>query len=141
MPMKTDTVVSKSVLLVGDLVALALFILVGEMQHELLNVYEPITRILVQTAALGVAWLPLAWWLGAYSPSSVVDWKSAGIFLLRSLAVWIYAAPAGLIIRAWMYGAPTVLILFADAALAFGGLFILVWRAIFVVGWLRRKAL
>lgn len=127
------------ILLVGDLLALALFIFVGELQHELLNAYNPFARVLVQTLALAIAWLPLAWWLGIYSAGDVVDGKRAGKFLLRSLAVWLYAAPLGLILRAWIYGAATVLILFANAALVFGGLFVIGWRAVFVLLWLRYK--
>ena len=129
----------RNLLIIGDLIALAIFIFIGEVQHELLNAYNPVLRVLVQTLALALPWLPLAWGLGAYSLEGVSDWRGLGLFLLRSLAVWLYAAPLGLVVRAWIYGAPTVLVLFANAALAFGGLIMVGWRAIFVWLWLQRR--
>lgn len=119
-------------LAIGDFFFLALFIFIGEIQHELLNAYNPALRVVVQTLVLAIPWLPLAWLLDVYSIEKVVDRGSLWRFLWRTLVVWLYAAPLGLVLRAWVYGAPTVLILFANAALFFGGLFIMGWRLIFM---------
>lgn len=129
----------RPLLLLGDLIALALFIYIGEVEHGLLETYNPIVRVGVQALALAVTWLPLAWWLGAYPRSSVSTWRDMGLFLLRSLVVWLYAAPLGLVIRAWIYGEATILMLFVNAALPFGGLIMLVWRALFALIWLRKR--
>lgn len=127
-------------LILGDLIALALFIYIGEVQHGLLSAYNPFVRVSVQTLALAIPWLPLAWWLGAYPRSNVRTWREIGLFLLRSLVVWLYAAPLGLVIRAWIYGEATILMLFVNAALPFGGLIMLVWRGLFALIWLRKRA-
>jgi hypothetical protein len=128
-----------AILLIGDLLALALFIFIGEVQHGLLEAYNPLWRTLQQTAVLAIPWAVLAWRLGAYSPETVVDWRSAGLFFLRSAVVWLYAVPLGLVMRAWVYGAATVLLVFVNAALGFGALFVLGWRILFVWGWVLRK--
>ncbi|MFN8441837.1 MAG: DUF3054 domain-containing protein [Caldilineaceae bacterium] len=135
----TNNQTGRTLLMVGDLLALAIFIFIGEVQHELLTAYNPLLRVLVQTLALALPWLPLAWGLGAYSVDEIRDRRGLVLFLLRSLAVWIYAAPLGLVVRAWIYGAPTVLVLFANAALAFGGMIILLWRAVFAWWWLQKR--
>lgn len=129
----------RNLLIIGDLIALAFFIFIGEVQHELLNAYNPVLRVLVQTLALALPWLPLAWMLGAYSVDGITDRRGLGHFLLRSLMVWLYAAPLGLVVRAWIYGAPTVLVLFANAALSFGGLILVGWRTVFAWWWLQRR--
>lgn len=51
------------------------------------------------------------------------------------MLAFIYAAPAGLFIRAWLLllGQPTALLAFAGMALLFSALFVLGWRAIFAV--------
>ncbi len=37
----------RNLLIIGDLIALAIFIFIGEVQHELLNAYNPVLRVLV----------------------------------------------------------------------------------------------
>jgi hypothetical protein len=120
-------------LMMGDVVALALFLLIGEIQHGLLEVYNPLIRTLEQAAMITAPWLLLAWLLGAYPQQPLTNWRSVGLFLLRTMLTWLFAAPLGVVVRAWVYQSPTIIMLFVNAALTFGGAFLLFWRTIYAL--------
>lgn len=130
----------RHVLLIGDVLAVAAFVLVGQRFHNTTAVADVALRAVEQIAAIGLPFILLAWLLGAYPARQPETWQEAGRFLLRSALALIYAAPAGLFIRAWLFGQPTVLLVFAGVALLFSMVFVLGWRAVFAaVGVALRK--
>lgn len=117
----------RHILLIGDVLAIAAFVIVGQRAH---NMADVALRAIAQIAAVGLPFILLAWSLGAYPARRPETWWESGRFLLRSALAIIYAAPAGLFIRAWLLGQPTVLLTFAGVALLFSAMFVLGWRAI-----------
>jgi len=120
----------RHILLIGDVLAVAAFVIVGQYFHNTTAMADAALRAVEQVAAIGLPFVLLAWLLGAYPARRPETWQEAGRFLLRSALAIIYAAPAGLFIRAWLLGQPTVLLTFACVALLFSAMFVLGWRAI-----------
>ncbi len=121
------------ILLIGDVLAVAAFVIVGQYFHNMTAMANAALRAVEQIAAIGLPFILLAWLLSAYPVHRPATWAEVGRLLLRSMLAFIYAAPAGLFIRAWLLGQPTVLLAFAGMALLFSALFVLGWRAIFAV--------
>lgn len=115
------------------MVALALFLLIGEIQHGLLEAYNPLIRTLEQAAMIAAPWLLLGWLLSANPHQPLTSWRSVGLFLLRTGLTWLFAALLGIVVRAWVYQSPTIIMLFVNAALSFGGIFLLSWRSIYAL--------
>ncbi|MCE7984428.1 MAG: DUF3054 domain-containing protein [Caldilinea sp. CFX5] len=91
-------------------------------------------QILIRSKSkIAAPWLVLAWLLGAYPHQPLTGWRSVGRFLLRSALAWLFAAPLGLVLRAWIYQSPTIIMLFVNAALTSGGLFLLGWRSVYAL--------
>ncbi|MFN4294351.1 MAG: DUF3054 domain-containing protein [Thermoflexales bacterium] len=121
------------ILLIGDVLAVAVFVIVGQYFHNMTAMANAALRAVEQIAAIGLPFMLLAWLLSAYPAHHPATWTEVGRLLLRSILAFIYAAPAGLFIRAWLLGQPTVLLAFASMALLFSALFVLGWRIIFAV--------
>ncbi len=119
----------RHILLIGDALAVTAFVIVGQYSHNTTAMADAALRAVGQIAAIGLPFVLLAWSLGAYPAHRPTMWAEAGPFLLRSTLALLYAAPAGLLIRAWLLGQPTVLLAFAGVALLFSALFVLGWRA------------
>lgn len=117
------------VLALGDLLALLLFLIIGEIQHNMLGSPELIPNLFTQLVAIGAAWFVLAWALKAV-PAQPFSAKS---FLGRSALAWLFAAPAGIVLRAILLGDAAILMPFVFAATGFGGLIVLGWRAIYAI--------
>lgn len=132
----------RGLLLLGDLVALYLFVLVGQLDHELLPGTNPLWYTLTRALPFIAVWLASGWLLGAY-------WLPAGNSRLfrwlgeRALHTWLIAAPLGLLLRALLLGRAAIPTLFVVATLGFGALFLLAWRLLFglVYGYQQRRAL
>ncbi|BCX04767.1 MAG: hypothetical protein KatS3mg053_2705 [Candidatus Roseilinea sp.] len=120
-------------LLIGDVLAVAIFVVSGQYFHNMTAMANAALRALEQIAAIGLPFVLLAWLLGAYPAHRPATWAKVGRLLLRSALAFLYAAPAGLFIRAWLLGQPTVLLAFASMALLFSAMFVLGWRVIFAV--------
>ncbi|GIV84903.1 MAG: hypothetical protein KatS3mg052_1910 [Candidatus Roseilinea sp.] len=120
-------------LLIGDVLAVAAFVVVGQYSHNMTAMANAALRAVEQIAAIGLPFVLLAWLLGAYPAHRPATWAEVGRLLLRSALAFLYAAPAGLFIRAWLLGQPTVLLAFAGVALLFSAMFVLGWRVIFAV--------
>lgn len=111
-------------MMAGDWLALGLFVFLGQIDHEVLN----LPRLLLQSAILALPWTVIALLLNGY-------WLSEGTtlraFLSRSLLAWLVAAPLGLMLRALILGRTTIPVAFMIVTMGLGGLFLLVWRAAF----------
>lgn len=122
-----------AILIIGDIVVLGLFLLIGEIQHGLLDAYNPLIRILGQAAMIAAPYLLLAWLLGAFPRQPLTTWREVGLFLLRTVLTWLFAAPLGLVVRAWVYQSSMIIMLFVNAALFFGGIALLFWRSVYAL--------
>ncbi len=116
-------------LVLGDLVALAAFVLVGQADHSTLNTANPLLGALPNVVALATPWLIVAWLLRAF-PRGAIAPTLAG-FLGRSALAWVIAAPIGLVIRMVYLGRGGIPVPFLLVTLAAGGLFLLGWRLVF----------
>lgn len=119
-------------LVVGDLVTLLAFALIGQMEHETVNETRPLLGVLWTGLPFMVAWLAASWWLGAFAYEG-----EARPFLKRSLNAWLVAAPLGILLRAYLLGRAVIPTVFVTAGLGFGGAMILGWRVLFLL-WARR---
>lgn len=123
----------KHVLLIGDALAVAAFVVVGQYSHNVAGMSNAVLRAIGQIVAIVLPLIALAWLLGGYPVRRPDTWQEARCFLLRSALAVLYAVPVGLFVRAWMLGQPNVLLAFAAVALPFSALFVLGWRAVFAI--------
>ncbi|MER2599371.1 MAG: DUF3054 family protein [Caldilineales bacterium] len=121
------------ILLLGDLLALLIFVFIGQADHQTLNTANPLVGAMPNFLPLAAAWLLLAALLGAFAgPTSLRG------FMARSALAWLLAAPLGLLLRmVWLQrgGIPWA---FLVVTLSAGGLLLLGWRLIAWRLWLRR---
>ncbi|MBI5304397.1 MAG: DUF3054 domain-containing protein [Chloroflexi bacterium] len=117
------------ILLVGDLIALALFVFIGQRNHETVNA-NPLLGIAQTTLPFIVPWLISAALLGAYRLDAR---ERPARFLARSLNAWLVAITFALVFRAYLLGSATIQTMFAITATGFGGLFLLGWRLLFLL--------
>ncbi len=135
------------ILLVGDLIAVVVFVVVGQRDHNLVNEGNPVLGFLVTSVEFAVPWAVAGWLLGAFRGVGEGDHplrfatrafgtgRPYASFLARSLNTWLVAAPIGILIRSFALSRDVIPTMFLVAALGFGGLFVLGWRAVFAVGW------
>lgn len=126
---------SNALLAGGDLLALLAFVLVGQADHQTLNTANPLLGALPNVISLAIPWLLLAVLLRAYPRGAAPATLPA--FLGRSALAWVIAAPIGLAIRMLYLGRGGIPISFLLVTLAAGGLFLLGWRLIYWLVWLR----
>lgn len=123
------------VLLLGDLIALALFVFIGQQDHGLVDEVNPLWGVLQSGWVFFVVWAAAGLWLGAFSEHIADPAGRVWGFLSRSLNAWLVAALLGLLLRSVVLGRAVVPTVFIVATLGFGGLFVLGWRLLFVLGW------
>ena len=121
-----------SILVVGDLVMLALFVFIGERDHAIADP-QPILRWLITTGEFALPWLIAAWVLGAYRAKQTVR----GL-LARSLNAWLIAAPLGALLRSFVNGSGVIASPFLVVTLCVGGAMLLIWRWVFAWLWRTR---
>src|SRR5690606_32081584 len=114
-------------LVLGDWLALALFVFIGQLDHEMVAA-NPLPRLLRTTAQLALPWTVLGWLLGAFRYSS--DWR---VFFGRFVVAWLAAAPLALLLRAYMQGQATIIVIFMAITMGLGGGFLLAWRLIYTL--------
>lgn len=123
-------------LMLGDIVTLLLFVYIGQADHELVDAENPVRGLLLASLPFIITWLVAATVLGTYRVSAEdLQWR---VVLLRLTNAWLVAAPLGIILRAvWLDRAviPTAFVL---AALGFGGVMLLAWRAAYILVWRSR---
>lgn len=128
---------SNVILVIGDLLALLAFVLVGQADHQTVNTANPLLGALPNVISLAIPWLILAVVLRAYPRGATAP--ALPSFLGRSALAWFIAAPIGLVIRMLYLGRGSIPIPFLLVTLAAGGLFLLGWRLIFWLIFLRHK--
>jgi hypothetical protein len=115
--------------LVGDLLALLAFVYIGQRDHGLVDVTNPLWGVLWTALPFALVWLPVGLWLDIFPRRVPVNPRS---LLIRSLNAWLVAAPLGVVLRAFLLGRAVIPTSFLVATLGFGGLFVLGWRLLFV---------
>jgi DUF3054 family protein len=125
------------ILLVGDLIAVMAFVVIGQRDHNLVNEANPILGVLVTTIEFAAPWVVAGWLLGAFRGVGESDHpgRPYALFMARSLNTWLVAAPIGILIRSFALGRAVIPTMFLVAALGFGGLFVLGWRVVFALAW------
>jgi hypothetical protein len=131
--MESNVVRQTMLLLAGDWLALGLFVFLGQLDHDLLGP----SRLLSQTAMLGLPWTVVALLLNAFWLSQRTTLRA---FLGRSLVAWLVAAPLALVLRALIQGQSTIPVAFMIVTLGLGGLILLAWRAVYFVLRSRQRA-
>jgi len=116
------------ILLTGDALAVILFIYLGQLQHQTVN----LTNLLIQTLVFALPWLIAGWLLGAFPKGDALDPRS---MLLRSVNTWFVAAPLGLLLRAYALDRPAIPAIFIVTTYSLGAIFVLGWRVIFALAW------
>jgi hypothetical protein len=113
-------------LVIGDVLALLIFVIVGRLSHGftsdwLINVVRIVTPFLI-------GWFVVAIPVGAYRSDLLT---SPGQLMLRSAAAWIVGNLIAFAVRAFLFQ-NNVTIPFALTSVAFTGLFLLGWRAVYL---------
>lgn len=123
------------ILAAGDLIALLLFVVIGQADHNTLNQSNPILGALPNLVALAIPWLIVAFLLQAYPR------KSMGLaqFMGRSALAWLIAAPLGLWLRSILQNRAVIPVPFLIVTLLVGGLMLLAWRLVFGLVVMRKK--
>ena len=119
-------------LLGGDLLAVILFVYVGQRDHDLVNPANPLWGVLYTAGIFALPWAIAGWRLGAFPAPAGLTARS---LLARSLNTWLVTAPLGLLLRSYLLGRAVVPISFITATYVFGGLFLLGWRVVFLLLW------
>jgi hypothetical protein len=125
-----STTKSTLILILGDWLVLTLFVLIGQVDHEMVGA-NPLPRLLSTTAELAVPWMIVGLLLGAFRYSN--DWHS---FLGRFVVAWLVAAPLALLLRAYMHNQASIIVVFMTVAIGIGGGMLLAWRLVY---WLIRR--
>lgn len=107
---------------------LLLFVVIGRISHGMTADWLPNVLRIATPFVLG--WALAALLLGAYRPGL---WRNPHQFLLRSAAAWLLANGLAFLLRAAVMG-DRVTLPFALTSIAFTGLFLLVWRLLFMIG-------
>jgi len=116
------------ILVAGDIIALLLFVFIGQADHETISPGNPLGGILLTGAPFVAAWLVIGFIYGAFR----ADVLAPRVMLTRTVTAWLIALPIGLALYAFLLGRAVIVLGFMLAAFSFGGLFILGWRMAFV---------
>ena len=123
-------------ILLGDLIALLLFVYIGQRDHGLVDAESPLQGLLGASWAFALAWVIAAALLRALPDAATLSGRA---LLANGLNAWLVAAPLGVLLRAYFLGRAVIPTSFLAATLAFGGLFVLGWRLLFVLLWKTTK--
>ena len=116
------------ILPVGDVIALLLFMYLGQRDHNTIDPVHPVLSLLVLAAEFALPWIVAGWLLGAFPRRA---FPGRGAVLARSLNAWLVAAPLGLLLRAFVVGRAVIPTLFMVVTIGLGGIFVIGWRLIF----------
>ncbi|MCB0115959.1 MAG: DUF3054 domain-containing protein, partial [Caldilineaceae bacterium] len=119
-------------LVVGDVLALLIFVIIGRLSHGftsdwLINVARIATPFLI-------GWFVVAFVVGAYRADLLT---SPASMMARAAAAWIVGDLLAFAIRSFVFQ-NNVTLPFALTSVAFTGLFLLGWRAVYL--WLYNRA-
>ena len=123
---------NKSILVIGDILALLVTTLIGFATHgELKSEFLP--RMMAAILPLTIAWFLLAPWFGLFQPETTSHLK----FIWRPVLAILFAAPLAVVFRGLILNS-AILPIFAVVFGVTSALGMAVWRAAFIV--LNRKA-
>ena len=122
-------------LLAGDALCLAGFVVLGLGSHAELANSNAVYRFLVNAGPLVVVWAMAAYALGALHWPAPFSLRAV---VARTLTAWLVAAPLALVVRALLLGSPTLAVPFVLVTLAVGGALLVAWRAVYAWGVRRR---
>ena len=123
---------NKSILVIGDILAILITTLIGFATHEELK-SEFLLRMVAAVAALTIAWFLLAPWFGLFQPEIASDLK----LLWRSVLAMFFAAPLAVVMRGLILNS-AILPIFAVVFGVTSALGVAVWRGAFI--FLNRKS-
>jgi len=125
-PARVDVSRTSGILLLGDLLAIGLFVLIGEIHHA-----GALSNVAVVSGALTFAefaagWLVAGLAVGAYAADALSSWHRAAV---TTGGGWLLGASLGQVIRAVVEWGP-VFPTFVLVTLGVGGAFLLGWRLV-----------
>lgn len=115
------------VLVVGDLLMLLLFVVLGRVSHGMTS--DWLVNVLRIATPFVVGWAAAALISGAYLPQL---WHKPADFLTRSAAAWLLADGLAFALRRFVMQ-DRITLPFALTSVAFTGLFLLAWRIAFLI--------
>lgn len=115
-----------SVLVIGDLLMLLIFVVIGRISHGMTS--DWLVNVLRIAAPFVVGWGIAALIVGAYRPQ---DWNLPKAFMARSVAAWLLADGLAFLLRHFVMQ-DRITLPFALTSIAFTGLFLLAWRIAFL---------
>ncbi len=115
----------KSVLIVGDILAILVTTLIGFATHGELK-SEFLLRMVAAIVPLTVAWFLIAPWLGLFQPEIISNPKQ----LWRPVLAMIFAAPLAVVFRGLILNS-AILPIFAIVFGATSALGVVIWRGIY----------
>lgn len=118
-------------LLIGDWLALGLFVFLGQVDHGMIS-DNPLPRLLKTSAEFVLPWTVVALLWGAYRVTPNMTFRT---FYGRSLTAWLIAAPLALLLRAYLHGQATIIVIFMVVTMGLGGGFLLIWRGLYFLIW------
>jgi hypothetical protein len=121
----------KSFLIIGDILAILIFTVIGFATHRETRVAF-LPRMAVIFFPLTIAWFILAPWLGLFQPEITSNPKQ----LWRPVLAMIFAAPQAVVFRGLILNAPIIPI-FAVVLSATSAFSMVIWRGLFTL--LNRK--
>ncbi len=119
-------------LIIGDLLALIVFVWVGQTDHGTTNDSQPILGVIKASWEFALVWLLVGWPLDTFPQYK--DW-TVRTLLSRPLVTWLAAAPLGLLLRSLVLSRLNIPTLFLAATLGFGTLFLWAWRLLIILAW------
>jgi hypothetical protein len=120
------------ILALGDLAMVALFVYIGQRDHDLVDPVNPLWGVLQSTLVFAAPWALAGIWLGAFPTAETFAPRA---FLSRSFNAWLVTTLLGLLLRSAVLGRAVLPTVFVWATLGFGGLFVLGWRLLVAGAW------
>jgi hypothetical protein len=133
--MNKNNTLPRLILLLGDIIAILLFVLIGQQDHGTTDVSNPILGLLRSAFPFLLTWVIVAPIVRAYPAAEDITLRA---LLVRGLNAWLIAAPLGLMLRAFLFERGGIPAIFMLLTLLVAGAFILIWRALFGFVWQRR---
>jgi biotin transporter BioY len=115
-------------LIVGDLLMLLLFVVIGRISHGMTS--DWLINIARIATPFVLGWVIAALIVGAYRPNL---WRRPSDYLTRSAAAWLMGVGIAFLLRHFLMQ-DRITVPFALTSIAFTGLFLLGWRLIFLLG-------
>jgi hypothetical protein len=135
--MNKNNTLPRLILLIGDLIAILLFVFIGQQDHATTDVNNPLFGLLRAAFPFLIMWLIVAPIVGAYPSAENITLRP---LLVRGLNAWLIAAPLGLLLRAFLFERGGIPAIFMLLTLVVAGAFILIWRLLFGFVWQRRQS-